>query len=134
MKTQFEAILEGQKKAMSFWADMAEQMNKAFASGTTSEVSSDDLLKEWFDKQQSFFKDYTNISDPGQAFQQAPEKMRKWLEWQTAYAEKWLKFYQNNAEKMGLKMPAMDGLATNPQELAQQTFEQWRAWLGQVSG
>lgn len=130
MKTQFDAIIEGQKKAMSFWANMAEQMNQAIAGGMKSEITGDDLMKEWLEKQQSFFKDFSNVSDPEKAFQNAPEQLRKWMEWQTAYAEKWLKFYQQNAEKMGWKMPELDGFATTPQELAKQTFEQWKAWLG----
>lgn len=129
MKTQFEAIMEGQKKAMSFWADMAEQMNQAFAGNVETEVTSDDLMKEWLEKQQSFFKEVTNTTDPAEAFRQAPEQMRKWMEWQSAFAQKWLKFYQQNADKMGLKIPSMDGLPQAPQDFARQTFEQWRTWL-----
>jgi soluble cytochrome b562/uncharacterized protein YeeX (DUF496 family) len=31
---------------------------------------------------------------------------------------------------MGWKMPELEGFAKTPQELAKQTFEQWKAWLG----
>ena len=129
MKSQFEAIIEGQKKAMSFWSDMAEQMKGAFVDEAKTETTEADLFNEWYQKQQSFFKEFTNISDPEKAFKKTPEQIQKWMEWQTAYAEKWLKFYQNNAEKLGWKLPDLNGMGS-PKEYVEKTFQQWKDWLG----
>ncbi len=129
MKSQFDAIVEGQKKAMDFWADMAEKMQKSFTGVAKSETTSAELLEEWAEQQQAFWKEFTAMEQPEEAFKKAPDQMRKWIEWQTAYGEKWLKFYQQNAEKLGWKVPELDGFA-NPSKLAEQTFKQWKEWLG----
>lgn len=132
MSNQFDTIIEGQKKAMEFWSSLSEQMAKAFKPEATNGKAKDDaqsLFTEWFRKQQEFFENAVKAGqDPQKALEKAPEQMRQWMEMQTEYAQKWAKFYQDNAEKMGLKLPEFKG-AFNPAGFFEEGMRNWREWM-----
>ncbi|MCB0548557.1 MAG: hypothetical protein KDD19_13330 [Phaeodactylibacter sp.] len=133
MSNQFDTIIEGQKKAMEFWSSLSEQMTKAFTPQTQAngkaKDDAQDLFTEWFKKQQEFFEQAVKAGqDPQKALEQAPEKMRAWMELQTEYAQKWAKFYQDNAEKMGLKLPEYKG-AFNPAGFFEEGMKNWKEWM-----
>lgn len=128
MNKQFEAVLEGQKKAMEFWADMSEQMTGAFTQGSKKESDAKNLLTEWYEKQQQFFTEMMKVSNPGDALQNAPDQFRKWMELQNKFAEKWMEFYQENAGKLGIKLPGSNGEFT-PQKYFEEGMKQWKNWM-----
>ncbi|MCO6491439.1 MAG: hypothetical protein J5I98_23680 [Phaeodactylibacter sp.] len=131
MSNQFDTIIEGQKKAMEFWSNLSEQMTKAFTPKTNGKAEEDaqGLFAEWFKKQQEFFENAVKAGqDPQKAIEHAPEQMRRWMEMQTEYAQKWAKFYQDNAEKMGLKLPEFRG-AYNPAGFFEEGMKNWREWM-----
>lgn len=97
MNNQFEAIIEGQKKAMDFWTNLSEQMTSAFTPGSSKPAHGEEILTEWYKKQQAFFSDAMKISDPQKAFENAPDQFRNWLEMQRDFSEKWMGFYKENA-------------------------------------
>ncbi len=127
MNKQFEAVIEGQKKAMEFWTNLSEQMTSAFASGSKPSTN-EDLLADWYNKQQAFFREAMKVTDPQKAFEKAPEQFRQWLDMQREFSEKWVDFYRANAEKMGLKMP---NLANDfvPQRYFEDGMRYWRQWM-----
>jgi len=131
MSNQFDTIIEGQKKAMEFWSNLSEQVTKAFTPPNgKSNNDAENLFAEWYKKQQEFFENAVKAGqDPQKAFEKAPEQMRHWMEMQTEYAQKWAKFYQENADKMGLKLPEFKG-TYNPANFLQEGMKNWREWLG----
>jgi predicted flap endonuclease-1-like 5' DNA nuclease len=129
MNKQFEAVLEGQKKAMNFWADMSDQMTKTFKVNGKDKKPKDSLefVTDWYQKQQQLWQEAANMGDPQKAFEQAPELFRKWAELNQSFSEEWLEYYKHNAGKMGLDMPqAPDIFSAN---YLQDGLKQWNKWV-----
>lgn len=129
MNKQFEALMEGQKKAMEFWTGMSEQMTDAFTRSGKKDEEGQYLLREWFEKQQELFKEMMSGGDPQKAFQNAPDQFRKWMEFQTEFTEKWMEYYKSAAGKFGLKAPGFNGGEFIPTQLFQNNLSQWRNWM-----
>lgn len=137
MKNQFDLFFEGQKQAMDFWNKLAGQMNDAFQEkgrpngNGKSKREAQDLFAEWFKKQQAFFEEaMKGGANPQQAFEKAPEQMGRWMEMQTDFARRWVDFYRENAEKLGMRMPEFPGSYT-PAQFFEEGMKSWKNWMGQ---
>ncbi len=129
MSNQFDNIIEGQKKAMEFWSNLSGQMTKAFTPKAKNGAEAEDIFADWYNKQQSFFEEaMKGAEDPQKAFQKAPEQISRWMEMQTEFAKKWVDFYQENAEKMGIKMPEFKS-AYDPGNFFQESMKNWNQWM-----
>lgn len=128
MANQFDTLLEGQKKALEFWTNLSGKMTQAFNPSEQKPTDGQELMMDWFKKQQSFLEEIIQTGDLGQVIEKSPEKMKRWMELQTEFADKWLVFYRENAEKMGMKWlgisSKMDGSAYLSQGMGQ-----WKKWM-----
>lgn len=81
--------MEGQKKAMSFWAQWAEQAAQPFQAKTDDPVKAgQELLQDWYAKQQAFFAQALQAS-PQDTMAKAPEHFQQYMDMQTDFAKKW---------------------------------------------
>ncbi|HMQ49884.1 MAG TPA: poly(R)-hydroxyalkanoic acid synthase subunit PhaE [Saprospiraceae bacterium] len=132
MANQFDTILEGQKKALEFWSDLSGKMTKAFNPAEQKPTDGQELMIDWYKKQQAFLEEIIQSGDIRQAIEKSPEKMQRWIALQTEFAGKWLDFYKENAEKMGMKWPdfpsKMDGSTYFAQGMGQ-----WKKWMDEGS-
>ena len=135
MKNQFDIFFEGQKKAMEFWNNLSSQMAESVKTNghdnKKEKEEAQDLFTEWFKKQQAFFEQAMQSgANPQQAFEKAPEQVQQWMEMQNDFAKRWVDFYRENAEKMGLKMPEFPG-SYQPSTFFEEGVKNWKNWMEQ---
>ena len=131
MKTNIDSILEGQKKVLDLWAETTRNMADAFAGGIPKETPTD-YINEWVSSQKKYWDAILHNGNLENAFERAPEDMRKWAEVQTEYAKKWMDFYNENARKYGFNNSTFDQLLKSAKPIAdpwQQWMEQNQVWL-----
>lgn len=126
MKTNFDTILEGQKKVLDLWAETTRSMADAFAGGIPND-SSNDFWNEWLGNQKKYWDTILHNGNLQNAFQRAPEDMKKWAEAQTEFAKKWMEFYTENASKYGFKNSSFDEFMKVPKIES----SSWHDWLNQ---
>lgn len=128
MSNQFETILEGQKKAMEFWSKLSDQMGKPFQQEPTDPAKAGQaLFQEWYDKQQSFFQEAMK-GNPQELLQQTPDHLKKYMEIQTEFTQKWGDFFKSNADKMGFQLPDADTFGA-PTQYFQENMSNWNKWM-----
>jgi predicted flap endonuclease-1-like 5' DNA nuclease len=101
MNNQFEALVDSQKEMMEFWKKASQNMMEAFNRSTPPNgTNGHDTLDNWFQKQRSFFEDALKISDPKEAFEQAPAQLKRWMELQQDLAENYMGMFKGKANPM----------------------------------
>lgn len=109
MKTlteQLETFAEGQKQVYNYWTDASKKMMGTFAGNVKSKPETvEDLLKEWYEKQQAFFEKAMKIENPQDAMSKAADNFKDWAALQVEFSEKMVNFYQKNAPKATFEMP-----------------------------
>jgi len=128
MSNQFDNIVEGQKKIMEFWSNLSDQMTKSFTpDNSTPAEAGQELMEDWYKKQQAFFQEAMQ-TDPQHALEKAPEHMKRYMELQTEFTQKWAEFFRENAGKMGMQIPDM-GSFSNPTQYFQEGMNYWKKWM-----
>ena len=110
MKKGFEDMLAGQKKMFELWQEWTQNAMEASPFGKKAEPETD-FLKQWLDQQQKLYQDALKMGNLKDAFDKTPEQMTRWMKLQNEMAEKWMDFYRENAGKVGMKVPPMNGFA-----------------------
>ena len=129
MNNQFDNIIEGQKKIMDFWSNVSEQMTKSFKPSASPTEASQELMQDWYNKQQAFFQEALK-TDPQHAMEKAPEHMQKYMQMQTEFTQKWADFFRENAGKMGMQMPGMNMSGfSNPTQYFTDGMGHWKKWM-----
>lgn len=130
MSNQFENIVEGQKKIMDFWSNLSQQMTSSFKPQSDPAEAGQELMQDWYNKQQAFFQEAMK-TDPQQALEKAPEHLKQYMELQSEFTQKWAEYFKENAGKMGMQFPAMEGFTgyTNPTQYFQDGMGHWRKWM-----
>lgn len=128
MKSQFDTILEGQKKALDLWSEASKKVMHQFNESIGS-PSKEDYLGNWFKAQKELWEEATKISNLTETFDQTPEKLNDWAKMQTDFAQKWLNFYVENAERFGAKTPVLNGYSTSA--FTDNIPEEWKKLIGQ---
>jgi predicted flap endonuclease-1-like 5' DNA nuclease len=130
MSNQFDNIIEGQKKIMDFWSNLSQQMTSAYKPQSTPAEAGQELMQDWYNKQQAFFQEAMK-TDPQQALEKAPEHMQKYMEMQSEFTKKWADFFGKNADKMGMPFPNMDNFNSyaNPTQYFQDGMGHWKKWM-----
>ncbi|MEQ8703600.1 MAG: hypothetical protein RIC19_06760 [Phaeodactylibacter sp.] len=129
MSNQFDTLLEGQKKAMEFWSKLSDQMTKPFQPEQADPAKAGEaLFQEWYTKQQAFFQEAMK-GNPQDMLQQTPEHLRKYMQIQTEFTQKWADFFKSHADKMGFKIPGTDSLGDAAQYF-QDNMSNWKQWMG----
>jgi len=124
MKTNFDTILESQKKVLDLWAETTRSMADAFAGGIPKDRPNE-FWNDWLTNQKKYWDTILNQGNLDSAFQSAPEDMKKWADIQTDFAKKWMQFYAENAGKYGFKNSSFDEFIQNPN--AQNSS--WQEWV-----
>ena len=128
MSNQFDTIIEGQKKAMEFWSKLSDQMAKPFQQEPADPAKAgQELFQEWYEKQQAFFQDAMK-GNPQEMLQQTPDHLRKYMEIQTEFTQKWGDFFKSNASKMGFQIPGADAFG-QPVQYFQENMSNWKKWM-----
>lgn len=127
MKTQFETILEGQKKVLDLWSDTAKKMAEGFIPTSAAKSAIKDPWTAWSESMQSYWEEVMKTDSLKDAMDRAPEEMKMWAKAQTEFAEKWMEFYRSNAEKLGFKTPELK--AWNNTEWWKDGQKFWNEWL-----
>ena len=122
-KSQFDSILEGQRKMMDWWAETSTKMLDTFTEGTEKVYAGSESMKDWYQRQQSIFEEASTVNDPKTAFDKVPEQYQKWIELQFEFMENWAKVYREGLKKMGIPMPEMNGSA--PEKMMQKNWKFW---------
>jgi len=132
MKSQFDTLLEGQKQAMEFWSEASKkamgQFNEAMGVGPAKK---EDFLGSWFKAQKELWEEAMKMPNLNETFKQSPEKLQEWAQMQTKLAQQWMEFYQENAKKMGAKMPNMNGYSTAP--FTGEMPKEWTQWMDKTN-
>jgi BMFP domain-containing protein YqiC len=109
MKTlteQLETFAEGQKQVYNYWTDASKKMMATFANKTESKPETvENLLKEWYEKQQAFFEKTMKVENPQDAMSKAADNFKDWAALQVEFSEKMVNFYQKNAPKTAFELP-----------------------------
>ncbi|MCB0656518.1 MAG: hypothetical protein KDC57_10305 [Saprospiraceae bacterium] len=124
MKTNIDTLLEGQKKAFDLWTETTRKMADAFAGGLPKEEPTG-VLDEWLDNQKKYWDAILNTGNLKNAFERAPEDMKKWAEAQTEFATKWLEFYQEFAGHYGMKNEDLKRFF----KAENLTVKSWQEWM-----
>ena len=128
MKTSFDTLLEGQKKAFDLWSETTRKMADTFAGGLPKEQASD-VMNEWLENQKKYWDTILNAGNLKNAFERAPEDMKKWAEAQTEFAKKWMEFHQENSKQYGLKKEDFERFFRSENE----AVKSWQNWMEQNS-
>lgn len=129
MKTQFDTFLEGQKKAMDFWKEASKKAVDQWSESIGAPKAKEDFLSSWFKSQKELWEEAMKVPNLQETFDQTPEQLQQWARKQTEMAQKWMSFYAENAEKLGVKIPSVNGFsntAFNTPEAGD-----WNAWVDQ---
>lgn len=126
MKTNIDTILEGQKKVLDLWAETTRNMADVFAGGIPKDAPNN-YWNEWLENQKKYWDAILNNGNLNNAFERAPEDMRKWAEAQTEFSKKWMEFYVENARKYGFKDHAFEEMF----QTVKPEMKSWQAWLDQ---
>ncbi|MCR9100374.1 MAG: hypothetical protein NXI25_10515 [bacterium] len=128
MSNQFDTLIEGQKKAMEFWSKLSDQMTKPFQQEQADPAKAGEaLFQEWYNKQQAFFQEAMK-GNPQEMLQQTPEHLRKYMQIQTEFTQKWADFFKSNAGKMGFQIPGADSFG-NSTQFFQENMSNWNKWM-----
>ena len=131
MANQFDTFLEGQKKAFDFWTDTSKKMMNTLAEPFGEGTEKEDFLSSWFASQKKIWEEAMTFSDLKKVYDQTPEKLRDWAKLQTEFAQKWMDFYAKNADRMGVKLPPVNGTA-GP-DFFTKTPKEWTEWIEQAN-
>jgi predicted flap endonuclease-1-like 5' DNA nuclease len=112
MKSQFDTLLEGQKKAFDLWTESSKKVMDQF-SGSVGAPSKEDFLGDWFKSQKKLWEEAMKTANLKDTFEQSPEKLQEWAKLQTDFAQKWMNFYAENAKQFGMKAPSINGYSTS---------------------
>lgn len=126
MKTNIENIMEGQKKVLDLWAETTRNMADAFAGGLPKDTPNT-YWNEWLQNQKKYWDTILNSGNLNNAFERAPEEMRRWAETQTEYAKKWMEFYNANAQKYNFNDTVFDQWLN----AAKPEVKPWQQWIDQ---
>jgi len=132
MKATMDNILEGQKKVWDFWAETsrktAEQFNGTFQ---PKKPKAEDYLGSWFEMQKKLWEEGMRVANLKEIFDQDPQRLQKWANMQTEFAQQWMDFYTQNVERLGVSIPKMNGASSTPNPFQMATPKQWTDWVEQ---
>jgi hypothetical protein len=123
----FDTIFEGQRKMMDWWTEASK---KAMTTPEPSKEESPlgpEYIKNWYQRQQALLEEAGSIKDPKKALEKMPEQYKKWLDLQLEFQDKWMKAYQDGWNKMGYKIPDLNGYS--PDKMFQNS---WKLWSGKM--
>jgi predicted flap endonuclease-1-like 5' DNA nuclease len=129
MKSQFDTIIEGQKKALDYWSEASKKVMHQFNESIGS-PSKEDYLGNWFKAQKQLWEEAMKVANLTETFEQSPEKLNEWAKMQTEFAQQWLNFYVDNAERFGVKAPVMNGY-TSASAFTDNMPKEWRKLIDQ---
>jgi hypothetical protein len=133
-KNPFATFLEGQRKMMDWWADTSEKMMDAMSETKKKEEPSADFMKDLFERQQSLMEENMKMTSVAEMMEKAPDQYKKWVDLQWDFYNRWSNTYREEAQKMGFRIPDMNGFA--PDRVWQKNWNTWtdqmmdsQAWL-----
>ncbi|MEM1318987.1 MAG: poly(R)-hydroxyalkanoic acid synthase subunit PhaE [Bacteroidota bacterium] len=127
MANQFDTFLEGQKKAFDFWSETSKKMINTVSETFSPVQKQEDFLGSWFNAQKKIWEEATKFTDLKDAYEKTPEQLQQWAKMQTEFAQQWMDFYSQNANRFGIKMPPVNGYAKP--YLFSQSPQEWTEWV-----
>lgn len=132
MNNMLDSMLEGQRKMLDFWKDATTKMMEAPAAAATvvteEKTEEKNLVKEWYDQQQSFMDEMAKLGTDMEDWTKAPELYQKWLGMQMNYLEKWNSMTIPNWKGMNMDMFDMSTFGNNfpGSKTMKESWEQWK--------
>ncbi|MEO1262153.1 MAG: poly(R)-hydroxyalkanoic acid synthase subunit PhaE [Bacteroidota bacterium] len=131
MANQFDAFFEGQKKAFDFWSDTSKKIMGNLTEPFEEKTEKEDFLSSWFASQKKIWEGAMMFDDLKKVYDKTPEKLGEWAKLQTEFAQGWMEFYTKNAERLGVKLPTVNGTA--PSDFFSRTPKEWSEWVEQAN-
>ncbi len=92
-------MLEAQQEMMSTWINMQKKVADNAVNGTAKAAAEQETKSrnwmEWLAGQQQKLADITKTGDTAKMMEEGTESFSRWMEWQTEFAEQWLKYAQS---------------------------------------
>jgi predicted flap endonuclease-1-like 5' DNA nuclease len=131
MKTQFESMMEGQKKAWDFWSETSKKMVDQLNDLAKPNKQPADFMADWMRAQQKLWEETMQSGNLKDTFEKTPEQFRNWAKLQNDLVQQWTRFYAENADKMGVKMPPMNGKMS--ERFMTDAPKEWANWMEQAN-
>ncbi len=133
MKSQYETLVDSQKKIVDYWKKAGEDFNKTVSE--TLDVEPKDFLKSWEEKSKKFWKDAAEMGNLKKVFDDQPALFSEFAKKQQELFEEWSAIYQkafdqfNPAKASNPFILNGKGQEFNPIQATKEWMEKGNAWI-----
>lgn len=109
MKNFVDQMLTAQQDMMNAWVKMQNNVAETAKNGTAKAAAEQEKKSmdwmSWMKNQQEKLAEIMKPAEGKNMMEIAPEKIQQWMDWQTEFAENWLKYSREAGSKMGMNLP-----------------------------
>lgn len=133
MKSQYETLVDSQKKIIDYWKKVGDDFNKTVSE--TLDVGPKDFLKSWEEKSKQFWKDAAEMGNLKKVFEDQPAVFSEFAKKQQELFEEWNTFYKNAFDQLNPAKASnpftLNGKVNefNPVQATKEWMEKGSSWI-----